>query len=215
MAVYLFFDESGDLHFAPGGSKYYFFGVLTTRDPGSLTAPLTALRYELLAGGVEIERFHAAEDRQAVRDRVFPILVADHSFEFDVTVIEKAKTNPVLHEAVRFYPQFASYLLKYVFARYADPKEPIVIVTDTLPIEKKRKAVEKAFKTFISDNLGARPYTLVHQASGSHACLQAADYLTWAVHKKWTHGDMRSYSMVRHVIRSEFDIFAAGTEYFY
>jgi hypothetical protein len=215
LAVYLFFDESGDLHFASGGSKYYFFGALTTRHPELITAPLTGLRYELLAQGVEIERFHAAEDRQAVRDRVFPIIMGAGGFEYDVVVIEKAKANPVLHDPIRFYPQFANYLLKYVFARYIDPKERIVIVTDTLPIEKKRRAVEKAFKFYISANLGARPYTLVHQASAAHACLQAADYLTWAVHKKWSHGDLRSYIQIGTAIRSEFEIFAAGSEHFY
>ena len=215
MAVYLFFDESGDFAFSPSGSRYYFFGALTTHDPMPLTHALTALRYQLLGSGLEIERFHAAEDRQAVRDRVFSTIKMVGSIEFDLVAIEKRKANPVLYDPVRFYPQFANYLMKYVFARYADPAEPIVIVTDTIPVQRKRKAVEKAFKTYVSRNLGKRPYTLVHQSSGSHACLQAADYLTWAVHKKWTHGDRRSYDMVRHLIRSEFDIFAGGGEYFY
>jgi hypothetical protein len=215
LAVFLFFDESGNLHFAPGGSKYYFFGALTTRTPVALSHSLSELRYELLAQGVELERFHAAEDRQAVRDRVFDIIRAESGIEFDVVVIEKAKANPVLHDPARFYPQFASYLLRYVFARYTDTTERMVIVTDRLPVEKRRRAVEKAFKTFISANVGSRSYTLLHQASAVHACLQAADYLTWAVHKKWTHGERRPYDQIRGCIRSEFDIFAGGTHYYY
>ena len=39
--------------------------------------------------------------------------------------------------------------------------------------------------------------------------------MTWAVHKKWTHGDRRPYELIREFIRSEFDIFEAETEYFY
>lgn len=215
MAVYLFFDESGDLNFSPNGSPYYFFGALTTRKPESLSNPLNRLQYELLAQGVEIERFHASEDRQAVRDQVFGVIQSVGGFEFDVVVIEKRKTHPSLHDEARFYPKFANYLLKYVFARYADPDEPLVVVTDTLPVKRTKRAVEKAFKAYIARHLGERLYTLVHHGSASHACLQVADYCTWAVQKKWQRGDVRSYALIQPFLKSEFDIFWSGAEYFY
>lgn len=156
MTVFLFFDESGDLNFSPSGSPYYFFGALTTRVPGPLTHRLDDLRYQFLAEGLELERFHAAEDRQVVRDRVFEAIREVGGFEFDAIVIEKRKANPVLHDEARFYPQFADYLLKYVFGRYADPSERIVIVTDRIPVKRTKKAVEKAFKTYIGQHLDRR-----------------------------------------------------------
>lgn len=115
--IYLFFDESGDLNFALNGSPYYYFGALTTTDPLPLTQALTALRYELIGGGLEIERFHAAEDRQAVRDRVFGALASTGGFEFDALVIEKRKAHPSLHDDTRFYPKFTAFLLRYVLNR--------------------------------------------------------------------------------------------------
>ena len=68
MTVFLFFDESGDLNFSDSGSPYYFFGALTTRAPGPLTHRLSELRYQFLAEGLELERFHAA-DRLTARRR--------------------------------------------------------------------------------------------------------------------------------------------------
>ena len=112
MTVFLFFDESGNLDFSPSGTKYYLFGALTTRKPGTLLRALSDLRYELISEGTEIEAFHASEDRQAVRDRVFEVLETQGGFAFDCVVIEKRKVNPVLYHPVRFYPQFADYLLK-------------------------------------------------------------------------------------------------------
>jgi hypothetical protein len=215
VAVFLFFDESGDLNFSPKGTPYFYFGVLTTRNPAALAQPLSVLRYELLADGVEIKYFHAAEDRQQVRDRVFEIISQVGGFEFDCIVVEKAKANPALHDVARFYPQFAGYLLRYIFRRYPDPQERIVVITDRIPIEAKRKAIEKAFKTFISKNLGERPYTLVHDASPGHSCLQAADYCTWAVHRKWRNGDRRSYDIVQRFVISELEIFRNGKERYY
>ncbi|MEE9132954.1 MAG: DUF3800 domain-containing protein [Gemmatimonadota bacterium] len=136
-------------------------------------------------------------------------------FKFDAVVVEKRKVNPVLYNEVRFYPQFANYLLKYVFARYSDMKERIVVITDSIPVKKKKQAVEKAFKTFIRGNLGRRPFTLLHHPAASHACLQAADYCAWAVYRKWKDGELRPYEEIKQLVRSDFDILRHGEEYFY
>ena len=117
MSTYHFFDESGNLDFSPNTTPYYFFGVLSTGDPTPLTRSLTALRYDMLAVGLEIERFHAAEDRQAVRDRVFAAATAVGEFNFDCVVIEKRKVGPTYQRDVDFYPKFARYLLQPVFER--------------------------------------------------------------------------------------------------
>jgi hypothetical protein len=77
VALYLFVDESGNLDFSPSGTPYYGFGALSTRDPAAIEYALSTLKYELVSeGGEPLERFHATDDRQAVRDRVFEALTA-------------------------------------------------------------------------------------------------------------------------------------------
>lgn len=215
MAVFLFFDESGNFDFSPSGTRFLVFGVLSTRDPSRLLQPLSDLRYRLIAGGSEIERFHATEDSQVVRDEVFAILKTVGGCEFDAVVVEKRKVHPYLYDVTQFYPKFADYLLRYVFGRYADPKERIVIVTDSLPVRKKRGAVIKAFKGYMRRHLGGRPFTVLHHPSASHMCLQAADYCTWAIYKKWKDAEMRPYTEIAGLVRSDFDILRRGTEHFY
>ena len=153
MAVYLFFDESGNLDFSEKGTKFFTFGCLATRNPASILQPLSALRYQLLEQGVELESFHAAEDRQAVRNMVFGILADVGGFEFDAVVIEKSKVQASLHDAFQFYPSFARNLLTGVFQRFKGD-ERIILVTDRLPMRRKRNAVEKAFRTFLRNDLG-------------------------------------------------------------
>ncbi len=96
--------------------------------------------------------------------------------------------------------------IKHLFDRHPDPDEQVVVVTDTLPVKRTKRAVEKAFKTYIAQNLGSRSYTIVHHSSAAHACLQVADYCTWAVQRKWQHGDERSYQLIRPFVRSELEI---------
>ena len=203
MAIYLFFDESGNLDFGPSGSRYFCVGTLATRDPAALERALGALRYDLLAEGVELEAFHATDDRQAVRDRVFAALAAVDGFEVDALVVEKAGVPAALRDEARFYPECAERLLAPVFARYRDPAERVVVVTDRLPLKRTKQAVEKAFKLFIRRRLGARPFSVLHHVSAAHAGLQAADYALWAVHRKWQGGDARSHVLIAPFLRSE------------
>lgn len=214
MALYIFFDEAGNLDFSPSGTRYLIFGCVSTEDPADLTGRLTALRYGLFPTEVPPERFHATEDRQAVRDLVFAELQDAEGFEYDAVIVEKPKANPTLHDPVRFYPKFADYLLRYVLDRHTTV-EPVILVTDTLPVRKHRRAVEKAFKQALAEHLGERRYAIGHHASAAHPLLQAADYLNWAVFRKWERRDYRSYRLVRRFIRSEFDIFRTGTTLFY
>ncbi len=134
MAVFLFFDEAGNLDFSPSGTKFYVFGALTTREPSLLFRPLSDLRYRLIAEGTDIERFHASEDRQQVRDLVFDILGDVGGFEFDSVIVRKDKVGEAFKDDLSFYPHFANFLLQGVFARYSDPDEQIVIITDRLPV---------------------------------------------------------------------------------
>lgn len=212
MATYFFFDESGNLDFSPNGSRYYFFAVLTTRDPAPLSVALTALRYELLAEGLELEYFHAAEDTQAVRHRVFERITGVGGFSLDVLVVDKRRVRREPHDPFEFYSCFAHALLDAVLRRHAGDDERLVVVTDTLPLNRQRKAAEKAFKSAIRNTLQERPFSIVHHPSAAHALLQAVDYCTWAVQRKWHRGDARSYALIEHAIHSVYEAFGVDDE---
>jgi hypothetical protein len=109
---YLFVDESGDFDFGTTGSRYFIFGVLSTPDPKALTISLATLRYELLNAGQEIECFHATDDRQVVRDKVFHVLRNCAPFDLDFLIIEKATIPEIEREPTRFYPRFGHALSK-------------------------------------------------------------------------------------------------------
>lgn len=206
VAVYLFFDESGNLDFSENGSRWFCFGALTLRDPGPLTAALTRLRYAFLEQGLELEHFHAAEDRQVVRSQVFGALAGVGGFDFDVLVVDKRLTPAVLRDPFEFYAHLGYVLMDSVLERFRDVDEPIVIITDSLPVQRERKALEKAFRTAIRESLKGRPFSILHHNSATHAGLQAVDYCTWAVQRK-LRGDDRPYELIRCWIRSEWGAF--------
>ena len=71
---YIFIDESGNYDFSPTGTNNWVLTSLITEDvhPGLLE--LYDLKHELIDLVTDIEYFHAAEDRQVVRNKVFEII---------------------------------------------------------------------------------------------------------------------------------------------
>lgn len=97
--------------------------------------------------------------------------------------------------------------------RHEGSNEKVILITDSLPVKRKRQAVEKAFKVFMRRTLGERRFAVQHHSSTAHPGLQAADYCTWALYRKWHRGDLRSYELVEPYVRSEIEAFgevAAG-----
>lgn len=214
-ARYFFLDESGNMDFSPNGTRFYIFTCLSTGSIEELHGPLYELKHDLLKQGYDVEYFHATEDKQDVRNGVFSVLSSVGSYRIDSLIIEKPKLYPSLREVESFYPRMYQYLLRYVFERVSSDVDHYVIITDQIPVEKKRKAVNKGLKTTVKAILGNKKFSVFHHASKSHFYLQATDYCSWAIYRKWTDKDIRSYQYINGKIISEFDIFRSGRTLYY
>lgn len=216
--LYIFLDEAGDFNFSANGSKYFTMGCVSRERPFGDYSEFVNLKYDLVEHGMNIEYFHASEDRQAVRDQVFDIIARNLAgMRVDAVVVEKRKTGPGLYEPSKFYPRMLGYLLRYVLQGHSlDRYKEVVVFTDRIPLKGKRDAVEKTVKTTLANMLpkSAR-YRLLHHDSKSNFQLQIADYCTWAIHRKWSRNDSRSYDVISPAVKSEFDIFRNGMRYYY
>jgi hypothetical protein len=211
--AYLFLDEGGNLDFTPRGTAFFTMSSVLTCRPFKLDSPLLDLKFDLIERGFDNEYFHATTDKQAVRDRVFALIQANLSaFRVDSVVVRKRKTAPRVRADLRFYPDTLGYLLKYIMhpcntSRWSD----LIVITDQLPMNNKRKAIRKAIQQSLAQRLPKTvPYRILHHDSKSCFGLQIADYCNWAIGRKWERGDLRSYDLIRQAIASEFDIFRHG-----
>jgi len=211
-------DESGDLSFTPKGSKYYIFTVAWTYEPLALAQDLIALRFSYLKFGTDLNRFHAAEDQQPIRDAVVRRLVGRAGWLFASIVIEKNKVNPSIREQHLFYPQFATMVLKFVLRGCLKPQtDQVLIFTDDLPVKAKREAVKKAIYSVCRAELPHKVrFGCYHHPSASNVWIQVADYCCWGVQRKWERNDSRTYSLLRaRMIRDELNVTARGATTYY
>ena len=216
-AIYIFLDEGGNFDFSEKGTKYFTLTSVLKRRPFNMYGVLTELRFDLIEDGLDIEYFHATEDRQFVRNLVFEAIKANADrFLVDSIVVEKRKTDPALRPPEKFYPQILGYLLRYVVENIREDYSELIVITDAIPVNKKRKMIEKAVKLTLSKMLpvGVK-YRVLHHSSKSSSTLQVADYFNWAIFRSWERGDRRSLDLVTDMVRSQFDLFKDDKRHYY
>jgi Protein of unknown function (DUF3800) len=200
MPLFAFLDESGVFQFTPQHGNYLVFAAIVTATPTLFTQEFAALKYELHAQGTCLERFHACNDTQAVRNRVFALLAGSTDYAVHTIIARKNRINPILYKHGVYSIAYRTMLRYLVRFRKLDR---ICIVVDTVPDQSQQatlKATLQARANAVLSPLGI-PYTIHHHNSGSHALLQAADYCAWAIYRKWQ-GSRMSMIFLRQGIRS-------------
>ena len=94
--------------------------------------------------------------------------------------------------------------------------EKVIVITDTIPVNKKRRAIERAARTALHSMLPpGMKYHILHHQSRSHYGLQVADYCCWAIFRKWQTGERTWYDRIKPAVRSELELFRAQSKYYY
>ena len=217
--VHLFADEAGNFDFSrqPGASRFF---ILTTvalpSDADALASALRALRFDLAWEGVDFRReFHATDDTQAVRDRVFAVLAA-HDFRVDATILEKPKARPRIRRSEEAFYQTAWFFhLDHVLPGIlSDPGDELHLVAASVGRGPRRRA----FMTAVESALASATTATARMAfwpAASDLCLQVADYCAWAIQRKWERGDERSYRLISDRMVQEHDLFESGRTTYY
>ena len=207
--AYIFLDESGNLDFSASGTRYFVLTSVSMERPFSMYATLDRYRYDCIESGRNIEYFHCYNDRRVVRNAVFDMIVAHlDGMRIDCLVVEKAGTSAAMREDTRFYPAALGHLLSMVVPAETDSgrTEEVIVIADTIPVNKRRRSVEKAVRTALSKVLPRVKYLVLHHQSRSHYGLQVADYCCWAAFRKLERGDGAWYDRIKPAVRNEFRI---------
>jgi len=224
--LFIFIDESGNFDFSPNGTKYFVLSAVSTLSPLGKER-LEEIKYELMKNGINLEYFHAAEDKQIVRNQVYSFIERLEDIEIDSVIVQKNKTNPSLYISMKkknskkgekLYTKVLQNLLQYIFCRYDNSTkiDQVVVVLSSIFDANKRKLIEKTIKVYLKQ-IYSKPFYLYFHENRSDKNTQIADYCCWAIYRKWTDGEIRPYNAVKkgNKIKSEFDIFETGSTLYY
>ena len=217
--LYIFIDESGNLDFSINGTKNFVLAAVATISPLQSSNCLQDLKYQLLAGSREsgniFQFFHASEDRQWVRDKVFErINNCKDLIQAYYLFAAKNKTHPLLQNKVSFYSLLGGALVKYLLKVWQESQyEKIVIIFDKALKGKEQQAFLKAVKPRLKEI--KKPYNVYFHNTVSDFNGQIADYLAWAKFVSLERGELRPLESIKNISKHDFDIFHSGTTEYY
>lgn len=209
------FDRRGKkLLVGDSASKFFILGKIRVDDPDRLRAELRQLRAELLADPYfrdfpSMQRearktailFHAKDDRPEVRREVFKLLL-NHDIRFYAVVRNKHDLANFVWQQKKLDPKYRfrerelyTTLTRELFGRLRQFADVVNLVfasrgnitrNDAL-----RESLAQADRLFESKLGVRRTHQLNVEAKGSREelCLQACDYLLWALQRHFERGE--------------------------
>lgn len=217
--VYVFADEAGDFTFerSPKASRYFIACAVAMEDC-DVGLELLRIRRELAWSDAPIgDQFHASEDKQVVRDRVFQV-IADSKIRVFAQVLEKSKAQPQIRSSKhRFYQHAWYYLFRFTMPRIVNDSQRLMVTTASIGTKKGQAVFSEAVKDVLGQTVRL-PVDRVKMAfwpAVCDPCLQVTDYCTWAIQRKWERNDLRSHALIASKIEYEFDTWSHGIVHHY
>lgn len=190
--LYLYLDEFGNFDFSEKGTDHFIMTCVAVKRPFSAAHALLDLRYDFLEEGLCIERFHACEDVDGVKSAVYDRITSNRNgMRTYIVCLDKELMPEETKNAKDIYALSFALIMDEVKAKECTGNTKLaVVVTDRLPKEAERKAVDKPIKAYMKrefQNAGI-PYSLMHHSSSCDPNLQIADYMCWAVQRRIVRG---------------------------
>lgn len=203
---YILLDESGDLGFSieRGSSKFFVVTVAFTKSKRSFEKIVRKVHRGLRKKFRKVGILHAYRETPITRTRVLKA-VNEQDCSILAIVLNKKKVYTKLQdEKPVLYNYVTNILLDRLFTRQPIPSnEPIILI-----------ASQRETNKFLNQNF---TYYLQNEIKGSHKIklqieiasplreksLQAVDFVSWAVFRKYEIGDEVYYNLIRRKIIEE------------
>ena len=203
--AHIFLDESGDLGFKKKSSRWFLFTIALTNDNRSLERVIKKERKKLLKKHRNVSELHAYSANESTRRRVLKGLSELDDLKILCVILNKKKVYIDLQNQKNYlYNYTANILLDRLHNKnIIDLKEPIKLYVDR---KDTNKNIRQSFEQYIEKALKSkRPgaITLTSKASHDDKSLQAVDFASWAIFRKYEKNDYEYYELIKNKVIEE------------
>lgn len=213
-SIFVFIDESGNFDFSVNGTSHFVMTGVICRQPIQTASEMQNLKYKLLASGADISYFHASEEKQYIRDQVFPLIAQMDSISAHTLWIDKHNAAPSIQNTSRTYSLFGGAIAKYLLkALPVEQYDQVVLVFDKALTKKNENAFLATVKPALVEL--RRPFKIYFQSVNFDFNGQVADYIAWAQYVNLEKSEQRPILSLPLRLRDEFNLFRnAHTRYY-
>lgn len=208
--AYIFLDESGDLGFKPKSSNWFLFTIVLTNNHKKIEKVIKNIR-KGLKKKFKLKELHAYHADAITRHRMRKKLSELEDMKVLCIILNKNKVYVDLQNQKNYlYNYTANILLDRLHNKnLIETDEPI-----SLYIDKKdtNKFIRENFEKYLKDNLAKRGnkgrIEIKIKPSHTEKCLQAVDFVSWAIFRKYERGDYEYYEDIKDKIIEEKMLFS-------
>lgn len=208
---YLFLDESGDLGFdsKKKNSKYFVITVVFVSQKKPLENIVKNIHKNLrkkvkrLSGGV----LHSVREKPATRKRLLKTLS-----ERDITImtiyLNKSKVYTRLQDEKHvLYNYVTNILIDRIMTKHLDADREITLIAEK---RETNKFLNVGFKSYIESQVKNKHKAIIKieiKTPSEEKALQAVDFASWAIFRKYELGDDSYYKLIKNKIIEESPLF--------
>jgi hypothetical protein len=203
--AYIFLDESGDLGFKKKSSKWFLFTIVLTNNHKKIEKVIKNIR-KGLKKKYKLKELHAYHADAITRHRMLKKLSVLDDFKVLCIVLNKKKVYVDLQRQKNYLYNFtANILLDRLHNKNIIKTDELI----SLYIDKKdtNKFIRENFEKYLKDNLVKRGNSgkieIRIKPSHTERCLQAVDFVSWAIFRKYERGDYEYYEDIKEKIIEE------------
>lgn len=212
MPQYIFMDESGDLGFNPkkNNSKYFVITILATGDKRPIEKIVKNVHRMLrkkvkkLSGGI----LHAVKEKPATRKRLLTFLAEKECLIMTI-YLNKAKVYTKFHEEKHvLYNYVTNILIDRIMTKRLIDKNSVVYLIAAR--RETNKFLNDNFKTYLENQIKNKhglKITIEIKNPSEEKSLQAVDFVSWGIFRKYERGEDLYYSLIKKRIVEENPLF--------
>lgn len=203
--AYIFLDESGDLGFKPASSKWFIFTIVLTNNHKKIEKVIKNIR-KGLKKKFKLKELHAYHSDATIKHKMLKKLSELEDLKVFCIILNKKKVYVDLQNQKNYlYNYTANILLDRLHNKnIIKTDEPISLYIDQKDTS---KFIRENFEKYLKDNLikrgNNRKIEIRIKPSHTEKCLQAVDFVSWAIFRKYERGDYEYYEDIKDKIIEE------------
>lgn len=202
---YIFLDESGDLGFGERSSRWFVLTVVLTDNHRKIEKCVKRVHRGLQKKYQRVKELHAYHSDSITKKRILQLLAETESLKIFCIILNKKKIYINLRQQKNYlYNYTANILLASLHNKRALKSDgQVQIIIDQ---RETNKFLRTNFENYLKSHLVRRnnnKFDIKIKPSHTEKCLQAVDFISWAIFRKYERGDYEYYEIIKDKIQEE------------
>lgn len=206
-------DESGNLGFnfnKKGTSTYFLITFLLTKNKRSIEKCVKKVHAGLRKKYKKVGVLHAYVEEPVTRKRLLSLLSKKDCKIMTILLNKKKVYTKLQDEKPVLYNYVTNILLDRIFTKkllHSDDPDSIGIIASR---KETNKFLNQNFKSYLQSKIAKNHninVTISIKTPAQEKALQAVDFVSWAIFRKYEHGDATYYDIIKDKIIEENPLF--------